>query len=218
MKKSPDKKLIFYTSNTPNGLKISIFLHEAQLAHSKIYLDLSTGVQRSPEYLAINPNGKIPAIVDNEEDMTVFESGAILTYLDDKYKVFKSASMKENLSIQQWLNFQIAGVGPMMGQLWWFLHGSKTQNLEAITRYTNESLRLLGVIERQLTITPYLAGNHYSIADIATFSWLRTWEELNLDLTTFPYVIEWLDKINQRPAVKKAILANCQPKNEEILA
>lgn len=204
--KKPD--ITFYTADTPNGLKVALFLHEAGIPFERRFVDLSAGEQHQPAFLAINPNGKIPAIVDHAAGITLFESGAILTRLSDKYPLFKPDSLKGQCQVQQWLHFQIGGIGPMMGQLWWFLHGSKTRNEEALARYRKETLRLLGVVEKQLQISPYLAGETYTIADMAAFSWLRTWHELDLDLSAFPAVMAWLTALSARPAVKEAINVN----------
>lgn len=184
--------ITFYTANTPNGLKVGIYLHEAGLAHQRHPVDLGAGEQKRPEYLKINPNGKIPAIVDHEAGLTVFESGAILSYLSNKTGHLQPDTLAGQLAVQQWLHFQIGGIGPMLGQLWWFLHGSKSGNEEAIERYRKESLRLLGVVDRRLAESRHLATQDYSIADIAAFSWLRTSEELQLDIAPFEHVGRWL--------------------------
>lgn len=120
--------ITFYTADTPNGLKVGIYLHEAGLAHQRHPVDLGAGEQKRPEYLKINPNGKIPAIVDHEAGLTVFESGAILSYLSNKTGHLQPDTLAGQLAVQQWLHFQIGGIGPMLGQLWWFLHGSKSGN------------------------------------------------------------------------------------------
>ena len=197
--------ITFYTANTPNGLKVGIYLHEAGLAHQRHPVDLGAGEQKRPEYLKINPNGKIPAIVDHEAGLTVFESGAILSYLSNKTGHLQPDTLAGQLAVQQWLHFQIGGIGPMLGQLWWFLHGSKSGNEEAIERYRKESLRLLGVVDRRLAESRHLATQDYSIADIAAFSWLRTSEELQLDIAPFEHVGRWLEAIEARPAVKAAV-------------
>ncbi|VVE66946.1 glutathione S-transferase [Pandoraea captiosa] len=200
--------LTFYTANTPNGLKVSVYLHEAELEHEQVNVDLSAGEQKQPAFLERNPNGKIPVIVDHERDVTVFESGAILTYLASQTGVLQPMSQTKAVAVNQWLHFQIGGIGPMLGQLWWFLHGSKTGNAEAIARYRKESLRLIDVVDTRLARSPYLATDDYSIADIAAFSWLRTHDELGLDLTPFPHVRRWLAQVEARPAVQAAMVAN----------
>lgn len=199
------KSLTFYTADTPNGQKISIFLKEAGIDCERVKFNLSEERQHSAEFLQINPNGKIPAIVDHEAGVSVFESAAILGYLSEKYDCLRAKSPAEQLAVQQWLFFQVGAIGPMLGQLWWFLHGSKTANEEAITRYRKESLRIYGVVDGQLAKRAYLASNNYSIADVAAFPWLRTHEELNLDITPFPHVRRWLDAIEARPAVKAGL-------------
>lgn len=209
MNPQSDSPITFYTANTPNGLKVSIFLHEAGLAHRKVSLDLGAGEQKRPEFLKINPNGKIPAIVDHEAGLTVFESGAILSYLSAKSGWLQPASAAQRLAVQQWLHFQIGGIGPMLGQLWWFLHGSKTGNEEALARYRKESLRLLGVVDQRLGESEFLATPDYSIADIAAFPWLRTAEEeLRLDIAPFKNLARWLEVIEARPAVQRAVQDN----------
>lgn len=202
---STPKSLTFYTADTPNGQKISIFLKEAGIDCERVKFNLSEGRQHSPEFLQINPNGKIPAIVDHEAGVSVFESAAILGYLSEKYDCLRAQSPTEQLAVQQWLFFQVGAIGPMLGQLWWFLHGSKTANQEAIMRYRKESLRIYGVVDSQLAKHAYLASNNYSIADVAAFPWLRTHEELNLDITPFRHVRRWLDVIEARPAVKAGL-------------
>lgn len=202
------RDLAFYTADTPNGQKVSIFLKEAGLAYEQFDLDLDRGDQHRPDFLKINPNGKIPAIVDREAGVTVFESGAILAYLSSKTGCLLPATQAENIAVQQWLHFQIGGIGPMLGQLWWFLHASKTGNAEAIQRYRNQSLRLYQVVDTRLGDSAFIASDHYSIADIAAFTWLRTWGELNLDITPYSHVRRWLDVIAARPAVHAGLLAN----------
>ncbi|WP_107314862.1 glutathione S-transferase family protein [Burkholderia metallica] len=203
----PTHPFTFYTADTPNGHKIAIYLEEAGLAHERVHVNLSAGEQRSPAYLAINPNGKIPAIVDHDAGLTVFESGAILGYLAEKTGFLQPDTLAERTAVQQWLHFQIGGIGPMLGQLWWFLHASKTVNAEAIERYRNEARRLYGVVNGRLAESPYLASSRYSIADIAAFPWLRTATELDLDLAGYPHVARWLAAIEERPAVQRGLIA-----------
>lgn len=199
--------LDFYTADTPNGQKVSIFLKEAGLAYAQFDLDLGRGDQHRPDFLKINPNGKIPAIVDRKAGLAVFESGAILSYLSSKTGCLLPTTQAENIAVQQWLHFQIGGIGPMLGQLWWFLHASKTDNTEAIQRYRTQSLRLYQVTDTRLSESAFIASNNYSIADIAAFSWLRTWEELHLDIAPYPHVRRWLEEIAARPAVQAGLLA-----------
>ncbi len=197
--------ITLYTADTPNGQKISIFLKEAAIDCEKVKFDLSAGRQHSADFLRINPNGKIPAIVDHEAGISVFESAAILGYLSQKFGCLQPDSSAVKLSVQQWLYFQVGAIGPMLGQLWWFLHGSTTRNEEAIARYRKEALRIYGVVDKQLASHSYLAGDEYSIADIAAFTWLRTHEELALDITSYTHVVRWLAVIESRPAVQAGL-------------
>lgn len=204
--------LTFYTANTPNGQKVSIYLQEAGLPYRQVDVDLGKGEQRRPEYLAINPNGKIPALVDHGEGITVFESGAILSYLSSHYGALHPAGRHEQWQVQQWLHFQIGGIGPMLGQLWWFRHGSGSGNQEAIERYSREAHRLYGVVDRRLAESAYLALDQYTIADIAAFPWLRTHDELELDIGQYRHVVRWLERIAERPAVQRGLAAVRPPK------
>lgn len=203
-----EQALTFYTANTPNGQKVSIYLHEAALPHRQVTLDLGRGDQHQPGYLAVNPNGKIPAIVDHANGITVFESGAILSYLSARHGHLHPAQPAAQWQVQQWLHFQIGGIGPMLGQLWWFLHASPSRNDAAIARYAKEARRLCGVVEQRLASSAYLALDHYSIADIAAFPWLRTHAELQLDLSPYPRLRRWLEQIEARPAVQQALAAS----------
>ncbi|AOJ42485.1 MULTISPECIES: glutathione binding-like protein [Burkholderia] len=206
--------LTFYTANTPNGHKIAIYLEEAGLAYDCVHVNLSAGEQRSAAFLAINPNGKIPAIVDHDAGLTVFESGAILSYLAAKTGVLHPDTLAERTAVQQWLHFQIGGIGPMLGQLWWFLHASKTVNAQALERYRNEARRLYGVVNGRLAESAYLASPRYSIADIAAFPWLRAAPELDLDLADYPHVERWLAGIEARQAVQRGLIACRAPAAE----
>lgn len=197
--------ITLYTADTPNGQKISIFIKEAGINCELVRFDLSQGRQHSAEFLRINPNGKIPAIVDHQAGVSVFESAAILNYLSQKYDCLQPDSFADELAIQQWLFFQVGAIGPMLGQLWWFLHGTDTHNEQAIARYRKEALRIYGVVDKQLAERTYLASGSYSIADIAAFPWLRTYEELALDVTPFTNVLRWLTAIEARPAVQAGL-------------
>lgn len=203
--------LHLYTADTPNGQKVSIALEELGLEYLQTNLDLNKGEQKAADFLKLNPNGKIPVLVDQGTHNTLFESAVILTFLADQYGALGGKGPADRLLIQQWLSFQIASVGPMLGQLWWFRHGTTTTNEQALERYRRESLRLYGVVEGELAKRDYIAGTHYSIADIALFTWLRTYEELDLDISTFPAVRAWLEKLAQRPAVKRGLTKSRQP-------
>ena len=192
----------------------SPFTWKRPAAYDRVHVNLSAGEQRSPAFLAINPNGKIPAIVDHDAGLTVFESGAILSYLAAKTGVLHPDTLAERTAVQQWLHFQIGGIGPMLGQLWWFLHASKTVNAQALERYRNEARRLYGVVNGSLAESAYLASPRYSIADIAAFPWLRTAPELGLDLADYPHVERWLAGIEARQAVQRGLIACGAPAAE----
>ena len=197
--------LRLYTADTPNGQKISIALEELGLDYEQTDLDLGKGDQKQPDFVKLNPNGKIPVLVDTAQGRTLFESAVILTYLAEQQRQLGGEQGVDKLLIQQWLSFQIASIGPMLGQLWWFRHGTDVKNAQALERYTRESLRLYGVVEGELSKRPFIAGDRYTIADIALFTWLRTYEELGLDIGAFPAVKAWLDQLEQRPAVRQGL-------------
>ena len=192
-----------YTFTTPNGRKPAILLEELALPYTIHTIDISRGDQFSPEFVAINPNSKIPAIVDRETEITVFESGAILIYLAEKAGKLLPAAGRDRAQVLEWLMFQMGGVGPMFGQLGHFRNAAPERVPYAIARYQTEVRRLLGVMERQLTAQPYLAGD-YSIADIATFPWVAPAHTpyLDLDLAEFPQVHQWVETLKARPAVQ----------------
>ena len=166
--------LFFWT--TPNGYKVTIMLAEVGLPYRVVPIDITAGDQFKPEFLAISPNNKIPAIVDDDgpdaEPIAVFESGAILLYLAEKTGRFLPSSARARMEVIQWLMFQMGGVGPMLGQAHHFRRYAPEQIAYAVDRYTNEAARLYRVIDRRLADHEYLAGE-YSIADIATFPWIR---------------------------------------------
>jgi GST-like protein len=190
-----------YAAGTPNGKKVPIFLEELGIPYELHKLDLGKGDQLKPEYLAINPNGKIPALVDPEGPVTVFESGAILIYLAEKHGKLLPAAGQPRADVLEWLMFQMSAVGPMMGQLGW----ARRANVPAgIERYEGEVKRLYGVLDGALAKRPYLAGE-YSIADIATYPWAVAHQFMKLDVTPWANVRAWLDRVGERPAVKKAM-------------
>ncbi len=198
-----------YTWPTPNGFKVSILLEELGLPYRAIAIDIGKGDQFQPDFLKISPNNKIPAIVDpdgpNGEPYALFESGAILMYLADKTGQFLPSEQAARYQVIQWLMFQMGGVGPMLGQANHFRLYAPEQVPYAINRYTNETTRLFGVIDTRLSAVPYLAGDHYSIADIATFPWLRSYERLGQNLEDFPHLKRWFEAIAARPAVQKGL-------------
>lgn len=198
-----------YSTATPNGQKVHIMLEECGLPYRIHHIDIGAGDQFTPAFLSISPNNKIPAIVDSDgpdgEPMSLFESGAILVYLASKVGKFLGTTDREKFTTLQWLMFQMGGVGPMLGQAHHFRMYAPEKIEYAINRYTNEAQRLYGVIDKRLGDSRYLAGDTYTVADIATFPWLRSWEKQGIELSQFPNVQRWFDEINQRPAVKKGV-------------
>ncbi|MCU0757234.1 MAG: glutathione S-transferase N-terminal domain-containing protein [Xanthomonadales bacterium] len=197
--------LTLYTAATPNGHKISIALEELELPYELRVLELSKNTQKQPAFLAINPNGRIPAIVDHDaEDFAVFESGAILVYLAEKTGKLMPLDAKGRSRVLQWLMFQMAGVGPMMGQANVFFRYFPEKIQPAIDRYQGEVRRLFGVLDAHLADHEYLAGA-YSIADIATFPWVRTWRWSGVPIDDFAHLRRWLAAIRARPAVQRGL-------------
>ena len=197
-----------YTWTTPNGRKASIMLEELGLPYNTHAINIGKNDQFTPEFVAINPNSKIPAIVDSEgpdgKPMAVFESGAILIYLAEKSgKLVPSSPRGRSLALQ-WLMFQMGGVGPMFGQVHHFLRAAKEPVPYAIDRYTTETRRLYGVLDARLKDHEYLA-DEYSIADIATYPWVARYEWHKTNLEDFPNVKRWFDAISARPAVQRGM-------------
>jgi GSH-dependent disulfide-bond oxidoreductase len=196
-----------YTWATPNGKKVSIMLEEVELPYQVHPINIAKGDQLKPEYLAINPNNKIPAIVDSDgpdgKPLKLFESGAILMYLAEKTGKFLSQEMGKRYEVIQWLMFQMGGVGPMFGQANYF-HRLEQKVPFAIERYYKEAIRLYKVLEQILGQRDYLAGE-YSIADIATYPWVGRHDGHNVKLEEFPNVKRWFDAISQRTAVKRGM-------------
>lgn len=197
-----------YYADTPNGQKITLFLEEAGIPYQLHRIDISKGDQFKPEFLAISPNNKIPAIVDNSpidggEPLSIFESGAILIYLAEKSGKLLSQNLREKTTQLQWLFWQVGGFGPMLGQNHHFTRYATEKVPYAIKRYTEETQRLYSVLEKRLTQSPYLGGKEYSIADIATYTWARLHDHHSIDLANYPAIDKWLNNINQRPATKK---------------
>ncbi len=190
-----------YTAETPNGWKASIALEETGLEYKVNALALSKGEQKEEWYLKINPNGRIPAIVDRDnDDFAVFESGAILIYLAEKSGKLMPADIKGRSRVIQWLMFQMGGIGPMMGQANVFFRYAPEKIPFAIDRYQRETRRLFEVLERQLTDHEYLAGD-YSIADIANWSWVHSYAWSGVTIEGLPNLERWINAIGARPAV-----------------
>lgn len=194
-----------YTAATPNGWKISITLEELGMPYTVHHVRLDKGEQKTEEYLKINPNGRIPTIVDHDnDDYAVFESGAIMMYLAEKAGALMSAGMKERYLVIQWLMFQMAGIGPMMGQANVFYRYAPEKIPYAIGRYQREVLRLFGVLDRRLADNEYLAGD-YSIADVANWTWVRGYEWSGVTLDGLDNLRRWHDLIKDRPAVLRGM-------------
>ncbi|HUC69538.1 MAG TPA: glutathione S-transferase N-terminal domain-containing protein [Stellaceae bacterium] len=197
-----------YTWTTPNGRKVSIMLEEIGLPYNVHAVDIGKGEQFRPDYVAINPNSKIPAIIDSDgpggAPLAVFESGAILIYLAEKTGKLLPREPVARLAALQWLMFQMGGVGPMFGQAHHFLRAAPEPVPYGIERYTKETRRLYGVLDRRLGEAEYLAGA-YSIADIATFPWVARHEWHKVELAEFPHVARWYAAIAARPAVARGM-------------
>ncbi|MBC7857328.1 MAG: glutathione S-transferase N-terminal domain-containing protein [Burkholderiaceae bacterium] len=195
-----------YTAATPNGHKISIALEELALPYTLHALELSKNEQKEDWFLSINPNGRIPAIVDRAEgDFAVFESGAILIYLAEKTGQLMPSDFKGRSLVLQWLMFQMGGIGPMMGQANVFFRYFPEQIQPAIDRYQGECRRLFRVLDHRLQEHEYLAGD-YSIADIANWAWVRTHKWSGVSVDELPHLQRWIEAIRARPAVQRGIL------------
>ena len=205
--------ITLYTWTTPNGRKISIMLEELGLPYAVKAVNIMKGEQLTPEFLAVSPNNKIPAIVDDEAEggpLSIFESGAILTYLAEKTGRLLAPSGPARYKALEWLHWQMGGLGPMLGQLGFFAVFSKEKVPVAIERYTAEADRLLGVMDRRLAEVPYLGGQEYSIADIACYPWTLSTttllaKPLEKSLATKPHITAWLKTIGERPAVQRGM-------------
>lgn len=197
---------------TPNGHKITIFLEETGLAYRLRPVDISKGEQFNPAFLAISPNNRMPAIVDNTPadggaPIPVFESGAILMYLAEKTGRLLPADARGRARVMQWLFWQVGGLGPMAGQNHHFAVYAVAKIPYAIERYRNETNRLYGVLDRQLAGHAHVAGDDYSIADIACYPWIAPHEAQGQDLDDFPHLRRWFNMVRTRPAVTRAYAA-----------
>ena len=207
-----------YSWATPNGHKVHIMLEECGYRLGKDWLahpiNISNGDQFEAGFLKISPNNKIPAMVDphgpDGKPISVFESGAILLYLASKTGKFLPKGDRAKFEVLQWLMFQMGGVGPMLGQNHHFRQYAPEQIEYAVNRYTNEAKRLYGVMDKQLATSKFIAGNSYSIADIAIFPWLRNWQNQGIHWANYPHLKQWFDLIAARPAVQRGVevLAN----------
>jgi GST-like protein len=198
-----------YSWPTPNGHKIHIMLEECGLAYRAHPINIGTGEQFKPEFLAISPNNKIPAIVDPDgpegKPISLFESGAILLYLASKTGKLLPESVTGRFEVLEWLMFQMGGVGPMLGQAHHFRIYAPEKIEYAVNRYTNEAKRLYGVMDKRLAKSKYIGGAEYSIADIAIFPWLRSWKNQGIDWADYPHLKGWFDEIAARPAVQRGV-------------
>ena len=198
-----------YSWPTSNGHKVHIMLEECGLPYEAVPINIGKGDQFDPAFLAISPNNKIPALVDPDgpdgQPIALFESGAILIYLARKCGRFLPPEGRAYYEVLQWLMFQMGGVGPMLGQAHHFRLYAPEKIDYAIQRYSQEAKRLYGVMDRQVSARPYIAGDQYTIADIAIFPWLRSWQNQGIDWADFPALKSWFDKISERPAVQKGV-------------
>ena len=199
-----------YFWSTPNGYKVSILLEELGLPYRVIPVHIGKGDQFKPEFLRISPNNKIPAIVDPDgpggEPVAMFESGAIMMYLAEKTGWrFLPEPMRQRYEVVQWLMFQMGGVGPMLGQAHHFRKYAPEPIPYAVDRYTNEAARLYRVIDQRLSQAAYLGGDEYSIADMATYPWLRAYKWQGQDIEDYPHLKRWYLDVRARPAVQRGL-------------
>ena len=196
-----------YTWPTPNGHKVHVMLEECGLPYRAIPVNIGNGDQFNPEFLAISPNNKVPAIIDPDgpdgKPISLFESGAILLYLAAKTGRFMPESVRAKYDVLQWLMFQMGGVGPMLGQAHHFRIYAPEKLPYAVDRYTNEAKRLYSVMNKRLGHCRYIGGPDYSIADIAVFPWLRSWKNQGIDWNDHPHLKGWFDEVAARPAVQR---------------
>ena len=199
----------FYYWPTPNGHKITMFLEEAELDYTIHPVDISAGDQFKPEFLAISPNNRMPAIVDLEpsgggKPISVFESGAILTYLADKTRVLLPTDLRARTEVVEWVFWQVGGLGPMAGQNHHFAQYAPEKIPYAIERYVKETNRLYGVLDRRLAGREFIAADAYTIADIAAYPWIVPWKRQQQDIDFFPNLRRWFNAVRKRPATQRA--------------
>jgi GSH-dependent disulfide-bond oxidoreductase len=202
-----------YSWPTPNGHKVHIMLEECGLRVDRdwqaVPVNIGNGDQLTPQFLAISPNNKIPALVDpggpDGKPISLFESGAILLYLAAKTGLFLPKTDRLKYQVLQWLMFQMGGVGPMLGQAHHFRVYAPEKIEYAVNRYSNEAKRLYGVMDKQLAHSEFIACDEYTIADIAIFPWLRSWENQGIDWADYPHLKKWFDRIAARPAVQRGV-------------
>ena len=211
------KPIDLYFWNTPNGYKVSILLEEFGVPYTSHFVNIGRGDQFKPDFLRIAPNNRIPAIVDPEgpggQPISVFESGAILIYLADKFGRFHGRDGRERVAVDEWLMWQMGGVGPMFGQYGHFKNAAPEKLPYAIARYANETHRLFRVLNGQLQGRDFVAGD-YSIADMALIGWVRGWKNREIDIEEFPNVKAWIARVEARPAVQRGLALKPPPAPE----
>lgn len=212
----PQHDIHLYTAATMNGYKPVIFLEEADVSYDLSFVDFAKKEQKAPEYLKLNPNGRIPTIVDHgNNDFAVFESGAILWYLAEKYGKFLPSDPNARSETLQWLMFQMAGIGPMMGQAMYFQRiaaPNGEENPFAIKRYVDETRRLLEVLDQRLSGREWIAADEYTIADMATYPWARAYVWAKTPIDGLDNLQAWFDRLDARPQIQKALtIPKAQP-------
>jgi GST-like protein len=218
LKKTGQKMIELYFWPTPNGHKISIALEEMGLAYQLRAVNINKGDQFDPAFLAFSPNNRMPAIKDPDgpegQPVTIFESGAILQYLAEKTGQFAGQTQRQRIAVTEWLMWQMGGFGPMLGQAHHFIVYAKEKLPYAMERYGNEANRLYGVLDRRLAENEFVAGDFYSIADMAILPWTRTYERQNVDIEAYPNVQRWRGALLQRPAVLRGMKAGAEMRDE----
>ncbi|MEC9442491.1 MAG: glutathione S-transferase N-terminal domain-containing protein [Myxococcota bacterium] len=206
---TPPSNLVLYTASTMNGWKPLIFLEEAGLDYELVHIDFSKQQQKEDWYVELNPNGRIPTLVDREAgDFAVFESGAILWYLAEKYGQFLPEGALERSQALQWLMFQMSGLGPMMGQAMYFQRIAAPKGHHdpfAIERYVNESRRLLEILDKQLAGKPYILGQNYTIVDMAFYPYARAYPWAKVSVEGLEHLAAWFERLDARPAIQRAL-------------
>ena len=213
MPQAPAKPIDLYYWPTPNGWKITIMLEECGLPYTIVPVNIGKGDQFKPEFLAISPNNRMPAIIDPDgpdgQPISVFESGAILQYLGRKTGKFYPTDERKRVAVDEWVFWQMAGLGPMAGQANHFRNYAPEKIPYGINRYTDEVNRLYGVLNKQLEGKDYICGE-YSIADMLSFPWVRRYENQGQDLAEFPNIAKWVERMNARPAVARGVAAGAE--------
>ena len=208
--------LQLHTYQTPNGHKASIMLEETGLPYEVHVVDIERGDQKAPGFLAMNPNNKIPVVVDPDAGRTVWESGAILFYLADRAGVLRPANEDERTTVLQWVLFQAAHVGPTLGQYWNYTVFADEKPPSVIARFEREARRVFGVLDGQLARHGHLAGAEYGIADVMTWPWINAAvDKLGFVLDAHPHLARWFEAIGQRPAVRRGLLVPALPETHE---